>query len=220
MVLRNIEQRLERLVEGMFARAFRSGLQPVEIGRRLIRELDSHRTLDVSGRPVGPNRFGVRLATEDYQKLMKIRESLVRELSSSVREHAREEGMLFLGRVAIEIFEDPKVHEGMFRVDSSFDETAAVAAPPAYLELPDGQRVELSQRIAKIGRLPESDVILDDPNASRNHAELHPEGDTYLLVDLGSTNGSKINGVRANGRLLADGDELTFGIVSLVFRQL
>ncbi len=204
----------------MFARAFRTGLQPVEVGRRLIRELDAHRTLDVSGRPVGPNRFGIRLASEDYEKFMKIRESLVKELSSSVRDHAHAEGLLFLGRVAIEMFEDPEMTVGIFRVDSSFDETAAVAAPPAYLELPDGQRVELSQRIATIGRLPDCDVILDDPNASRNHAELHPEGDTYLLVDLGSTNGSKVNGQRSNGRLLADGDELTFGIVSLVFHLL
>ncbi len=204
----------------MFARAFRTGLQPVEVGRRLIRELDTNRSLDVSGRSIGPNRFTVKLASEDFTKFSAIRESLIGELSTSVREHAQSERLLFLGRVVVELVEDAQLTVGMFRVHSSFDETTAAAAPPAYLELPEGQRVELGTRIATIGRLPESDVVLADPNASRHHAELHPDGDTYLLVDLGSTNGSKINGERANRRLLADGDELTFGILTLVFHQL
>lgn len=217
MVLRDFEDRLERMVEGVFARVFRTGLQPVEIGRRLIRELDANRTLDVRGRPVAPNRFVIRLATSDHERFAQIQDSLVAELRAVVRAHATTEGFRFLGPVRLELVEDPDGTVGMFRVESTFDES-----PPSehhgYLELPDGQLVGLGVEPATIGRVPESTIVLSDPNASRHHAELHLDGDSFELVDLGSTNGSKVNGTPVSRRLLVDGDELTFGTIHLRFR--
>lgn len=220
MVLRNFEDRLERLVEGMFARAFKSGLQPVEIGRRLVREVDAHRALDVRGRTIAPNRFTVHLATEDAERFAQIDASLQAELATIVRQHAQEQEILFLGRVAIDFLTEPEQVVGMFRIDSEFDDRVTEGSPPAYLLLSDNTQVALPNAVATLGRLPESTLVLSDPNASRRHAELHPDGDTYALVDLGSTNGSRVNGRRVDRQLLSDGDRLTFGTITVTFHLL
>lgn len=201
----------------MFARAFRTGLQPVEIGRRLVKELDANRTLDVRGRSVAPNHFVIHLATKDQERFANIHDSLIGELRTIVREHATAEGFRFLGPIRLQFTEDEGGTVGIFRVDTAFDER-----PPSdhhgYLELPDGQRVGLGVQATTIGRVPESTIVLTDPNASRHHAEIHLDGDSFELVDLGSTNGSKVNGQNISRQLLADGDELTFGTIQLRFR--
>lgn len=217
MALRDFEDRLERMVEGIFARAFRTGLQPVEIGRRLVRELDANRTIDVRSRSVAPNRFVIRLAPADHERFATISDSLISELRAIVREHATAERFRFLGPIRLELVEEPEGTVGMFRVDASFDERAP-DDHHGYLELPDGQLVGLSAEPITIGRLPESTIVLSDPNASRHHAELHLDGDSYELVDLGSTNGSRVNGTPVQRQLLVDGDELTFGSIQLRFR--
>src|SRR5215210_3119550 len=90
MGLQQFERRLERLVEGAFAKAFRSGLQPVEIGRRLPREMDLRRTVGVRGL-MAPNHFTVALSPGDLGRFESFSTSLVRELQAAVREHARQE---------------------------------------------------------------------------------------------------------------------------------
>lgn len=220
MVLRNFEDRLERLVEGMFARAFRSGLQPVELGRRLVKEMEASRTLDVRGRALAPNRFVVRVSTDDQQRFAQVQQSLVNELHATVREHAAAEGLTFLGRVSVEISEDPSLKVGLFRVHPSYDERIASDQPNAWLETPDGHQQFINPGVSTIGRLSECDIVINDQNVSRRHAELHATGDTYELVDLGSTNGSKINGQRVARQVLNDGDQVTFGALTLRFRRL
>jgi len=217
MVLRGFEDRLERLVEGMFARAFRTGLQPVEIGRRLVKDLDANRTLDVRGRSVAPNLFVMHLApsSSTNRSLTGPRNpkpSAVAWSRMMVRSSAIKESRMLAKRS----WSDGAT-VGIFRVDTAFDER-----PPSdhhgYLELPDGQRVGLGVQVTTIGRVPDSTIVLTDPNASRHHAEILLDGDSFELVDLGSTNGSKVNGQNVSRQLLADGDELTFGTIQLRFR--
>ena len=100
MGLQRFERRLERLVEGAFTKAFRSGLQPVEIGRRLVREMDAGRTLGVRGR-VAPNRFSVWLSPDDSERFSGFADALQRELQDAVREHARDENYHFIGPVEL-----------------------------------------------------------------------------------------------------------------------
>ena len=220
MVLRNFEDRLERMVEGVFARAFRSGLQPVELGRRLVKEMDTSRTLDVRGRALAPNRFVIRVSVEDHARFGQVQQSLMNELTATVREHAKEEGLSFLGRVSVELEPDPNLKVGLFRVHPSYDERIPLDEPNAWLEGPDGHHHLLKGAVCTIGRLSDSDIIINDQNVSRRHAELHAVGDTYELVDLGSTNGSKINGQRVHRQALSDGDQVTFGAITLRFRRL
>src|SRR3954449_3805990 len=89
MGLQQFERRLERLVEGAFAKAFRSGLQPVELGRRLSREMDLQRTVGVHGL-IAPNQSKVALSQDDAGSFASFSDALVRELSEAVREHARD----------------------------------------------------------------------------------------------------------------------------------
>src|ERR1700685_1606166 len=111
MGLQQFERRIERMVEGVFARAFRSGLQPVEIGRRLTREMDLRRTIAPRG-TLTPNHFEVSLSPKDASRFAPIEDELVSELISVANDHARTEGYVFIGPVNVELDIDDHLVEG------------------------------------------------------------------------------------------------------------
>ncbi len=209
MGLKQFEQRLERLVEGVFAKTFRSGLEPVELGRRLTREMDMERIVGVNGL-VAPNHFSISLSADDARRFDTVAEALTRELAEAVREHARDESYGFLGPVQIELEEDRSLGKGEFLVTSAMVEAPGGAAVGS-LALGDGRRVGIGEDPVSIGRLPECDIVLSDPNVSRRHAEVRRRGNDFVVVDLGSTNGTKVNGAGVRERLLLDGDDITVG---------
>ena len=216
MGIRGFERRLERMVEGAFARTFKSALKPVELGRRLVREIDDNRTVGVRGGTVVPNHFTVFVSAEDLEQLAGVQESLCRELCDAAREHARDEGYSFMGPVTVEMVSDPRFHTGAFQIDGRMVEGAG-GSGAGSLVLPSGDRFALTETVITLGRNPESNMVLADPNVSRNHAEIRPQGDRYVVVDLGSTNGSRVNGLRVDTHVLEDGDELTFGNTRMRF---
>lgn len=217
MGIKGFERSLENMVEGVFARVFRSGLRPIELGRRLMREMDDRRSVDVRGRTVVPNSFAIRLSDEDYERFAEIADSLTRELCDAAREHAHDEGYVFMGSVTVEIAPDPAVHAGTFTIVGRMKEGPGGVGAGSLL-LPNGSRVILGGEVVVIGRMGECDVVLNDTNVSRRHAEIRPTPDGFSLVDLGSTNGSRVNGLRVAQRDLRDGDELTFGNTRLTFQ--
>ena len=216
MGLQRFERRLERLVEGAFSKAFRSGLQPVEIGRRLAREMDAQRTLGLRGTVV-PNDFVVQLAHEDVERFASFHESLVKELADAVREHAREESYHFVGPVEVTLLESPGAKRGDLVVHATIREgpEGAVGA----LVLPDGRRVQLADQQAIIGRMPDCAVPLSDPQVSRQHAAVRPTEHGYEVVDLGSTNGTLLNGHPVREHALADGDVIIIGATSIRYEE-
>ena len=216
MGLSGFERRLERMVEGVFARAFRSGLRPVEIGRRLVREIDDNRSVDVRGRTVIPNQFAVQISPDDNERFAEIHDTLVRELCDAAREHARDEGYTFLGPVEVEMVPDERMHTGAFQIEGRMREGTGGSGAGSLL-LPTGERVVLGEHSLTVGRMPESNIVLADPNVSRNHAEIRPKGTGYVVIDLDSTNGTKVNGIRVREQELVDGDELTFGNTRIRF---
>lgn len=209
MGLKQFEQRLERLVEGVFAKTVRSGVEPVELGRRMTRDMDLNRIVGVNGM-VAPNHFEVTLSPADRKRFESFVDALVRELSEAVREHARDEGYGFVGPVQVELREDDSLGKGEFLVASEMVE-APGGASVGSLVLSDGRRIVIGEEPVTIGRLPECDVNLSDPNVSRNHAEVRRRGNDFYVVDLGSTNGTKINGGGVKDRKLNDGDDITVG---------
>jgi len=209
MGLKQFEQRLERLVEGVFAKTFRSGLEPVELGRRLTREMDMERVVGVNGR-VAPNHFEISLGPDDCQRFDSVAEALTRELAEAVRDHAREERYSFMGPVSVELAQDSALGKGEFLVASEMLEAPGGAAVGS-LALPDGSRVVIGEEPVSIGRLPECDVAVSDPNVSRRHAEVRRQGNDFVVVDLGSTNGTKVNGAGVRERRLVDGDDISVG---------
>ncbi|HUY64662.1 MAG TPA: DUF3662 and FHA domain-containing protein [Acidimicrobiales bacterium] len=217
MGLQQFEQRLERMVEGAFSKGLRGGLQPIEIGRRLTREMDLLRRVGVRGL-IAPNFFVVTLSPQDAERFRSFVDVLARELGDAAREHARTENYGFVGPVEVEIHLDEGLRSGRFTVEADVVE-GPDGLPAASLVLPDGARVVLESETLVIGRLPECAVVLNDPNVSRRHAEVQRRGSEVVVVDLGSTNGTRVNGVPVGERPLADGDEITVGTTAIRFEM-
>jgi hypothetical protein len=203
------------MVDGTLSKAFRGELHPVEIGRRLTREIDLKRRLGVNGL-IAPNAFVVHLAASDFDRFESFLDALVRELEEAAREHARTEEYVFVGPVTVSVVEDPRQRRGRFAVVSDVHE-GPQGLSAASVVLADGMRVVLGPEPITIGRLPESTIVINDPNASRRHAEIRRSGNDVVVVDLNSTNGTRVNGATIRERVLNDGDQIVIGTTLLRF---
>jgi hypothetical protein len=219
MALQEFERRLERLVEGVFAKAFRRGLTPIEVGRRLTREMDVRRTVGVRGL-IAPNDFRVSVSPADHENVIaKMEQAVTRDLAAYAREHAREEGYVLVGPVEIAFEVDDKLGAGEFQVASDMVEGEG-GGPVGALVTADGNRVQVGLDPVTIGRHPECDVVLNDQEVSRQHAEVRREEGRFLVVDLGSLNGTKVNGAGVKApRPLEDGDVITIGAHTIRFES-
>jgi Protein of unknown function (DUF3662)/FHA domain len=216
MGLQRFERRLERLVEGGFGKAFRSGLQPVEIGRRLVRELDAGRSLGVRGTVV-PNHFTVYLSAADLARFEGFHEAMVSELSETVRESANESNYRFVGPVEVLLVEDPLAGIGDLRVAAEIVEGDDGSG--AALVLPDGSRIPLGAEAVRIGRLPDCAIALSDTQVSRHHAEIRKAEKGFEVVDLKSMNGTTVNGAKITEHALANGDVIGVGETAIRYEE-
>jgi len=304
MGLQSFERGVGNMVDNVFSRSSRnSTIRPVELGRRLLREMDDHRSVDVKGRRIVPNAFTFHLSARDHAGFAEIEQALIHELGEAAREYARDEGYHFVGPVQVDIVVDNSLKAGRFGVASTLRDGAVAEQPPAHLpessfamieqpqvvdahahvratlraepsqsyqpsdyqpsdddpsaydpsaympaepepiapiptemtsapvastptrlgsavgrlQLPSGERVTVGHRVVSLGRLPECTITLNDPNVSRRHAEIRP-GSELTIIDLGSTNGTKVNGLRIDGeRVLVDGDIVSLGSSHLRF---
>ena len=217
MGLQSFEHGVERMVDGVFTRSNKSSIRPIELGRRLVRELDDRRSVDVRGQRIVPNKFEFRLSPKDHTGFADIEEILAIELSEAAREHARQEGYHFKGPVTVTLMVDNALKPGRFEIDSTMRE-AGQGSGVGTLVMPSGERLTLSTQLVTVGRLADCTIALNDPNVSRRHAEVKASGSHFILVDLGSTNGTKVNGLRITGEhQLADSDIISFGGIHIRF---
>jgi hypothetical protein len=217
MGLQSLEHRLERMVDGVFFRRSKGSIRPIELGRRLVRDMDDQRSVDVKGRRIVPNDFTVVLSAIDHASFNDIEGALVAELAEAAREYAREESYHFMGPVTVQLAVDNSLRAGRFNIVSQLKQ-AASGPGMGSLVLPSGNRVDLSGRKVTVGRLPECTICIDDSNISRNHAEVKAGASGYLVTDLGSTNGTMVNGVKITGeQALRDGDIISFGSTHVRF---
>jgi hypothetical protein len=215
VVLQALERRLERLVEGTFGRAFRSGAQPLEIARRILRELERSRQITPRG-PVVANRYAVTVAGTDFERFAPYADELLSEITESVREHCHNEGYRILGPLSITLRQHDETRAGTIEVDAAFEPGGEQAA----VVLPDGQRHPITRDVTRIGRLSDCPIQISDPQSSRHHAEIRAVAEGFRLVDLGSTNGTFVNGTAITDHLLADGDEIRIGTTVLRYEEL
>lgn len=316
MVLRRLEERLERLVEGAFASAFRGGVQPIEVGQRILRAMDNRKFVGLDG-PIVANDFLVRLNPADYEQLAPLLGGLIPEFAHAAAGHARDMGYHLVGPIHIVVEPDPAARKGLVDVAASAlsdvvatpwpRSTAGTADSPAQapvdrshqgpparprptpsptrqrdpnrspfapdapgspdahsahdsappdiglpvepldhypptaqraddqraavdegtreaegyfgsLEFPDGHRRGIDRVEFVIGRLPACELTLSDPNASRRHAAITTLHGISSVRDLGSTNGTSLNGRKIEGsEQLHDGDRITIGVTTLRF---
>ena len=246
-VLRNLESKLAGLVEGTFSRAFKSEVRPVEIARKLAREMDEHRVQSLS-RTYVPNEYTVWLSPDDREQFSGYEGELRRELSGYLLEHARKERVALLTPPEIAFKTDDRLRLGEFGIQARlvrpqddpasepsqgeeghtmvYSSSERIAAP---LREPDPRRANARLRIgaraellgssgAVLGRSREADIVLDDANVSRKHAEVRPSGGSWTVRDLGSTNGVKVNGRRIEGaQSLKAGDVIELGTSQATF---
>jgi len=210
MVLKKVENRLERLFERSLSRPFKNSLQPIEIGARIIREVDLTRRLSSQG-PLSANHIRVWLSPDDAQRFDGFQKALIAELEETVRQHALSEGYNFVGPVRVEVFIDDDLKVGNLAVVTEF---LGGESQPRLL-LNDGRSFGVGDRPLVIGRSPDIDVVINNTSVSRRHAEVWRTSDGVAIRDLDSTNGTYVNGHRVTAVSLSPRDDVTIGAVHL-----
>jgi hypothetical protein len=216
-LLDNFERGLERAVNGAFAKTFRSGVQPLEITNALRRELDTKAAVVSRDRILVPNELQVRLAPIDYEKMSGIGPALIDELTQLTQRHATAQGYQFAGPLGIRLREDDSLSVGIMSVDSR-NLRGEVQWKP-FVEI-DGKRLELSGARTIIGRGSDADITVQDTGTSRQHVEILWDGSRAQVRDLGSTNGSKLNGNPLTKAPLQPDSVIQIGRTRIVFRVL
>jgi hypothetical protein len=216
-ILDNFERGLERVVNGAFAKSFKSGLQPLEVTAALRRELDTKAAVVSRDRILVPNQFIVRLSPADYERMNALGPALIDEFTQLVQQHATAQHYAFAGGISITLQNDPRLTDGMVAVDS-----VNVKGEVAWTPVLDigGKRYPITKGRTIIGRGSEADITVDDTGTSRKHVEILWDGTRGQVNDLGSTNGSKLNGQPVKQAPLPPDSVIEIGRTRIVFRVL
>ncbi|HWE58970.1 MAG TPA: DUF3662 and FHA domain-containing protein [Solirubrobacteraceae bacterium] len=249
-VLKSLESMIAGVVEGTFSRVFRSEVRPVEIARKLAREMEDHQYGTLS-RTYVPNEYRVYLSPRDRDRFSTYEDALADELAGYLLEHARRERFALLSRPLIEFETDERLRLGEFGIETAvvqpedepgpayapdpepvgrtmvfsaaqriaepLEENATVRQQRALL-IYGGRRLMVGPRGATLGRSRECEIVVDDANVSRQHAELRPRGGAWVVSDLGSTNGTRVNGRTITGpEVVRPGDEIEVGSSLITF---
>jgi hypothetical protein len=215
--LQRFENRLEQLISGAFARAFRSAVQPVEISAALQRECDNNAQILSRQRRLVPNAFHVELSQGDLDRLSPYEGTLAGELTDSLRDHADHQGYVFPGPVRIEFEAAEDLTTGRFRVRSQAQAKVTTNATDTQygrakaFVMVNGVRHPLNAPGMVVGRGTDADLRINDPSISRRHVELRLDRDRVSAHDLGSTNGMLVDGQRVQQAALHDGSAIRIG---------
>jgi Protein of unknown function (DUF3662)/FHA domain len=257
--LQRFERRLEGIVSGVFARAFKGDVEPIELAAALKREIDNTARILSRDRRLVPNHFTIELGPGDFERLNAYGRTLNHELANELRDHADIQRYTFSGPIEIELTQQDELPTGKFRVVSATVGTPQRPRPQPYPQEPyvppnDGQTVlqsappppqqqqqpprrghpqvmlEVNGRRRPVnppgvvlGRGTDADIQINDPGVSRRHAEIRlmpegPGGIRVVLVDLGSTNGTLVNGRRTTEAELVDGSTVRIGNTTMTLR--
>jgi hypothetical protein len=272
-VFRNIERKIGGMVEGVFGRTFRSSVQPVELARKLAKEMDDHRTISIH-RVYVPSTYTIYLNPADREQFAAYEAQMCTELEEYLVEHGRREGYTTATRPVVTLETEEDLHVGMFGIAVETGEEEELAArsgpdvasvapsvpvaaplPPIAADVPtvppgstmvyapdptpepepepepaaaatdvvvlrwDDREHRLEGPATVIGRSSECDIVVGDPNVSRRHAEVRRLGRGFSLVDLGSTNGTEVNGQRITETSLMNGDVIGVGTTRITFER-
>jgi hypothetical protein len=243
-----LEAKLAGLVEGTFSRAFKSEVRPVELARKLAREMDQHKVVSVS-RTYVPNEYTIWLSEQDRAQFEGYEDDLREELSAYLLEHARRERVSLITRPEISFETDERLRLGEFGIQARlvhveadnegpvagsaghtavYSSASRIAEPLAEPNVRrgraqlryEGRTVLLGAGGAVLGRSKDCDVVVNDENVSRRHAEVRPSGGSWVVRDLGSTNGVRVNGHRVrDAQPLRPGDKIEVGVSTLIFEE-
>jgi hypothetical protein len=251
--LKHIEKRMESLVEGVFGRAFRRQIHPVEIAKGLTKQMDEGRMVSIS-RTYAPNDFTVHLSREDSESIRAYQASLKDELIQYASTHAENKNYHLMSppRIRFETEDTlrfgefgvtakltggdgprekgaPQDTSGQTRIFRTEESTGGeIAQGTAAISADEARRHGLAREIVElvlgdethplegrgpwtVGRSQENDIVINDPNVSRKHARISRADNGFVVEDLGSTNGTMLDGAPIDRERIEGGDELTFG---------
>lgn len=226
------ENRLESAISGVFARAFRSAVQPVEISAALQREVDNNAQILSRDRRIVPNDFHVELSRSDLDRLAPYQETLSAEMIDSLRDHAEQQSYVFPGPVSVDFELADDLPTGRLRVRSRAQAKVTSNAThtqtgraTAYLEI-NGTTHPLTPPGATVGRGTDADVRINDPGVSRRHIEFRvvtgraEDGSPLQIAvrDLGSTNGMLVDGQKVAQSPVDDGTTVRIGSTTMTVR--
>ncbi|MGH2903520.1 MAG: FhaA domain-containing protein [Solirubrobacteraceae bacterium] len=256
--LKSLETTIASFVEGGFGRLFRTEVRPMELARKLAREMDEHRTASVS-RVYAPNEYSVWLSPADRARYEGVEHEVIDELCAYLLEHARRERLILASPPAIGFHTDEDLALGEFGIQARLvrppdprEEPVASPVDPLDPHAPEehgqtmiysasartrepleeaqtrrsarallavaGRRLIVPHAGGTIGRSRECEIVLDDAGASRRHAEIRPDATGWVLRDLASTNGVRVNGHAIHGaQPLRPGDRVEIGSTEIVF---
>jgi len=236
-LLDKVERGIEKAVRGVFSTGSKAQVEPVEIASRLRREVD-HKALTVAaGRTLVPNVFDVQLSDDDFARAQEWGTPLAEELCDVVINHVRSQGYILQGPVRISFRRDTGLRAGAFEIASTTEKAQGAGAAQPRPNVPaapsrqpvrlqpvldiDGQRYSLNAPSIVLGRSSEADIHIEDTGVSRRHLEIRTADGVTSAVDLGSTNGSYVNGQKVSGSTeLTDGSTITMGRTKIIFRLL
>lgn len=249
-LLRRVESRIQGGFEGVFGRKSGEGVQPPELARMLVKEMDDHRTYSLA-RIHAPNHFTVYLCAGDLATYRPREASVAAELTDHLERHARTSGYSLAGRPTVAFTSDKDLRAGQFgilaeMIDQPLEPPSSSVAGLEMSALPlrpgAGETQSITPRVAAelglarqtllmrhgshvqefqksrvvLGRSRDADFRLDDPNISRRHAIVYWEAGQAFVKDLGSTNGTLLNGRPIASAAVEDGDVLTLGGCTVV----
>jgi hypothetical protein len=245
-ILSDFEDRIGGAVEGLFAGAFRSPVQPAEIAKALSKAMDDERMVGI-GKVYAPVAYDVVVSPEDGENLRGFVTVLAGELATYLTDHARERGYHLGAKPVVTFLEDDRLRLGRFRVEAEHayaegPATVAAVATVANVDFDlapneddpsDGPAGDLDTLTVGethhdvvlrgdrmvIGRVATCDICLADQNASRRHAELLRVDDSWVVRDLESTNGTRLNGRAVKHARLEDGDVIEIGVTRLTYHR-
>ncbi len=213
-LVRDLERRLEQLVEGVAGKVFRGAVHPAELAARIVRESDLIRREGPLG-PVAPNQFAIHLNEKDIAALPEAGE-INRELENAVEVTATSRGWRLEGPAQVWLEASDSVSAGMVRIKA----TELPGERPIWAKLV-GHSEELPIRINRclIGRSAEADLSLMIDSMSRRHAMVWQEDASTWMYDLGSANGTFVEGVLASEPVpVQSGQRVTFGATPYVLQ--
>ncbi len=214
-MVRNLERRLERLVEGLAGKVFRRPLHPVELGARLVREADLALRAGAAG-PTAPNSYVVHVHPSELGEGL-IPDGLVTELSAYIEDTATERGWRLEGPVVVHLELDNATAVGSVRCRA---EVVPGVLPAWGFLAGSAMKVALRHNRIVIGRGADSDLVVDDPTVSRTHALIWREGGSVWVMDSGSSNGTTVDGLAIDApAALENGSLLAFGSMTFTFRK-
>ena len=222
-MLDRVERRLDNMINGGFARAFKAELVPAEIAAELRRECDDTVVVRGQGRAVAANDYLVQMAPEDFDRLAPYAAELATQLNEAVRAHVNAQGYLLVGPLAVRLEAADDLAVGVCHVRSvALPANQPPASSPRQASAPwlemNGARIPLSTRLITLGRAPEANIRLHDPGVSSRHAAIRL-GRSATIEDLGSTNGTFVDGRRVGTAELRNGAVIVLGGVRMTFHE-